>query len=136
MAVVVICTALVFFWAVHRSGYDLKHGFLLFAASREFYLVPFFGWTKWAIDGFLQGQYLYTLGGTILLLACCLIVVVFFLRFDKDITEQAVADAEEASAFLRRAKANGGRARIEDGKVKRVKGEFAPEQKQSYPRTC
>ena len=51
---------------------------------------------------------------------------VFFLRFDKDITEQAVADAEEASAFLRRAKANGGRARVEDGKVKRVKGEFAP----------
>ena len=58
VTVVVICTALVFFWAVHRSGYDLKSGFLLFAASREFYLVPFFGWTKWAIDGFLQGQYL------------------------------------------------------------------------------
>ena len=56
----------------------------------------------------------------------CLVIVVFFLRFDKDITEQAVADAEEASAFLRRAKANGGRARVEDGKVKRVKGEFAP----------
>ena len=126
VAVVVICTALVFLWAVHQSGYDLENGFLLFAASREFYLVPFFGWTKWAIDGFLQGQYLFTLGGTFLLLACCLVIVVFFLRFDKDITEQAVADAEEASAFLRRAKANGGRARIEDGKVKSVKGGFAP----------
>ena len=126
VTVVVICTALVFLWAVHQSGYDLENGFLLFAASREFYLVPFFGWTKWAIDGFLQGQYLFTLGGTFLLLACCLVIVVFFLRFDKDITEQAVADAEEASAFLRRAKANGGRARIEDGKVKSVKGGFAP----------
>ena len=126
VAVVVICTALVFLWAVHQSGYDLENGFLLFAASREFYLVPFFGWTKWAIDGFLQGKYLFTLGGTFLLLACCLVIVIFFLRFDKDITEQAVADAEEASAFLRRAKANGGRARIEDGKVKSVKGGFAP----------
>ena len=126
LAVAVVCTALVFFWSVYQSNYDLKNGFFIFAASREFYLVPFFGWAKWAIDGYLHSQYLFTLGGTGLLLACCLIIVVFFLRFNKDITEQAVADAEEASAFLRRAKENGGRARIEDGKVKRVKGEFAP----------
>lgn len=126
VTVVVICTALVFFWSVHQSEYDLKNGFFLFASSRQFYLVPFFGWTKWAIDSFLQGKYFFSLGGTGLLLLCSLIIVFFFLRFDKDITEQAVADAEEASAFLRRAKANGGRARIEDGKVKKVKGEFAP----------
>ena len=119
LAVAVVCTALVFFWSVYQSNYDLKNGFFIFAASREFYLVPFFGWAKWAIDGYLHSQYLFTLGGTGLLLACCLIIVVFFLRFNKDITEQAVADAEEASAFLRRAKENGGRARIEDGKVKR-----------------
>ena len=44
MAVVVICTALVFLWAVHQSGYDLENGFLLFAARPgNFILVPFFG---------------------------------------------------------------------------------------------
>ena len=42
-----------------------------------------------------------------------------------------MADAEEASAFLRRAKANGGRARIEDGKVKRVKGGICSRSKSS-----
>ena len=47
LAVAVVCTALVFFWSVYQSNYDLKNGFFIFAASREFYLVPFFGWAKW-----------------------------------------------------------------------------------------
>ena len=46
LAVAVVCTALVFFWSVYQSNYDLKNGFFIFAASREFYLVPFFGWAK------------------------------------------------------------------------------------------
>ena len=62
MAVVVICTALVFLWAVHQSGYDLENGFLLFAASREFYLVPFFRLDQVGDRRFPSGQVSFYLG--------------------------------------------------------------------------
>ncbi|HIZ66691.1 MAG TPA: putative ABC exporter domain-containing protein [Candidatus Blautia pullicola] len=118
-------TAAIFLYEVWKSDFVLQGGFMNFALSKEFYLVPFMGWAKLAMNSFMEGEYLYTLLSLLLLLACCLVMAGLFLRFRGEITEQAVEDAQEVTAYVKRAKANGGRARVEDGKVKNVKGEFA-----------
>lgn len=123
-AVFCLCTAAVFFISSHRAGYDWKAGFLDFVLGREFYYVPFFGWAKWALNAFLERQYPDMFGGIGLLLVSNALMVVFFLRFKENIAEQAVADAETVSEYLRRAKANGGTAQDFRKKLKRVKGEF------------
>lgn len=123
-AVFCVLTAAVFLVSAHRTGYDMKAGLLDFILSREFCYVPFFGWAKWALNAFLEREYLPVLLGTGLLLAADVLMVVFFLRFQKDIAEQAVADAEAVSEYVRRVKANGGMAQSSDRKIKRVKGDF------------
>lgn len=125
VAVLLVPAATVFLYEVWNSDFALKGGFMNFALSREFYLVPFMGWAKLAMNSFMEGDYLYTLLALVLLLACCMGMAGIFLRFKGEITEQAVEDAREVTAYVQRAKANGGRARVEDGKVKNVKGEFA-----------
>lgn len=121
---VVFSAAAVFFLSVQRTGYDLKNGYMDFALSREFYMVPFFGWGKWAINAFSQGNYLSMLWGILLLGGCNLVLGILFLHFQKDIVEQAVEDAQSVSDYMRKVRANKGNSIMDTKKVKRIKGEF------------
>ena len=119
-----LLAAAVFFLSVQRTGYDLKNGYMDFALSREFYMVPFFGWGKWAINAFSQGNYLSMLWGILLLGGCNLVLGILFLHFQKDIVEQAVEDAQSVSDYMRKVRANKGNSIMDTKKVKRIKGEF------------
>lgn len=121
---VVFSAAAVFFLSVQRTGYDLKNGYMDFALSREFYMVPFFGWGKWAINAFSQGNYVSMLWGILLLGGCNLVLGILFLHFQKDIVEQAVEDAQSVSDYMRKVRANKGNSIMDTKKVKRIKGEF------------
>lgn len=121
---VVFSAAAVFFLSVQRTGYDLKNGYMDFALSREFYMVPFFGWGKWAINAFSQGNYVSMLWGILLLVGCNLVLGILFLHFQKDIVEQAVEDAKSVSDYMRKVRANKGNSIMDTKKVKGIKGEF------------
>lgn len=121
---VVFSAAAVFFLSVQRTGYDLKNGYMDFALSREFYMVPFFGWGKWAINAFSQGNYVSMLWGILLLVGCNLVLGILFLHFQKDIVEQAVEDAQSVSDYMRKVRANKGNSIMDTKKVKGIKGEF------------
>ena len=121
---VVFSAAAVFFLSVQRTGYDLKNGYMDFALSREFYMVPFFGWGKWAINAFSQGNYVSMLWGIPLLVGCNLVLGILFLHFQKDIVEQAVEDAQSVSDYMRKVRANKGNSIMDTKKVKGIKGEF------------
>lgn len=121
---VVFSAAAVFFLSVQRTGYDLKNGYMDFALSREFYMVPFFGWGKWAINAFSQGNYVSMLWGILLLVGCNLVLDILFLHFQKDIVEQAVEDAQSVSDYMRKVRANKGNSIMDTKKVKGIKGEF------------
>lgn len=121
---VVFSAAAVFFLSVQRTGYDLKNGYMDFALSREFYMVPFFGWGKWAINAFSQGNYVSMLWGILLLVDCNLVLGILFLHFQKDIVEQAVEDAKSVSDYMRKVRANKGNSIMDTKKVKGIKGEF------------
>ena len=121
---VVFSAAAVFFLSVQRTGYDLKNGYMDFALSREFYMVPFFGWGKWAINAFSQGNYVSMLWGIPLLVGCNLVLGILFLHFQKDIVEQAVEDAKSVSDYMRKVRANKGNSIMDTKKVKGIKGEF------------
>lgn len=121
---VVFSAAAVFFLSVQRTGYDLKNGYMDFALSREFYMVPFFGWGKWAINAFSQGNYVSMLLGILLLVGCNLVLGILFLHFQKDIVEQAVEDAQSVSDYMRKVRANKGNSIMDTKKVKGIKGEF------------
>lgn len=121
---VVFSVAAVFFLSVQRTGYDLKNGYMDFALSREFYMVPFFGWGKWAINAFSQGNYVSMLWGILLLVGCNLVLGILFLHFQKDIVEQAVEDAQSVSDYMRKVRANKGNSIMDTKKVKGIKGEF------------
>lgn len=121
---VVFSAAAVFFLSVQRTGYDLKNGYMDFALSREFYMVPFFGWGKWAINAFSQGNYVSMLWGILLLVGCNLVLGILFLHFQKDIVEQAVEDAQSVSNYMRKVRANKGNSIMDTKKVKGIKGEF------------
>ena len=95
-----------------------------FALSREFYMVPFFGWGKWAINAFSQGNYVSMLWGILLLVGCNLVLGILFLHFQKDIVEQAVEDAKSVSDYMRKVRANKGNSIMDTKKVKGIKGEF------------
>lgn len=116
--------AVVFFLSLKRSGYSMEAGFLSFAMGREFHFVPVFGWAKWVLDALIQKNYIGIIPGMLLLLACNLVLVVLFLGFRGDIAEQAVADAQAVSDYVRKTKANKGNARTEYKKIKKIKGEF------------
>ena len=121
---VVFSAAAVFFLSVQRTGYDLKNGYMDFALSREFYMVPFFEWGKWAINAFSQGNYVSMLWGILLLVGCNLVLGILFLHFQKDIVEQAVEDAKSVSDYMRKVRANKGNSIMDTKKVKGIKGEF------------
>lgn len=121
---VVFSAAAVFFLSVQRTGYDLKNGYMDFALSQEFYMVPFFGWGKWAINAFSQGNYVSMLWGILLLVGCNLVLGILFLHFQKDIVEQAVEDAKSVSDYMRKVRANKGNSIMDTKKVKGIKGEF------------
>ncbi len=121
---VVFSAAAVFFLSVQRTGYDLKNGYMDFALSQEFYMVPFFGWGKWAINAFSQGNYVSMLWGILLLVGCNLVLGILFLHFQKDIVEQAVEDAQSVSDYMRKVRANKGNSIMDTKKVKGIKGEF------------
>lgn len=121
---VAFSAAAVFFLSVQRTGYDLKNGYMDFALSREFYMVPFFGWGKWAINAFSQGNYVSMLWGILLLVGCNLVLGILFLHFQKDIVEQAVEDAQSVSDYMRKVRANKGNSIMDTKKVKGIKGEF------------
>lgn len=121
---VVFSAAAVFFLSVQRTGYDLKNGYMDFALSQEFYMVPFFGWGKWAINAFSQGNYVSMLLGILLLVGCNLVLGILFLHFQKDIVEQAVEDAQSVSDYMRKVRANKGNSIMDTKKVKGIKGEF------------
>lgn len=121
---VVFSAAAVFFLSVQRTGYDLKNGYMDFALSREFYMVPFFGWGKWAINAFSQGNYVSMLWGILLLVGCNLVLGILFLHFQKDIVEQAVEDAKSVSDYMRKVRVNKGNSIMDTKKVKGIKGEF------------
>lgn len=123
-AVILLAAGSVLFVSMHRSGYEWKNGLMDFALSKDFYYIPFFGWAKWVLNSFLEGNYGAMLPGFLLLLACDTVLVVLFLRFKADIVEQAVKDAEEVSEYMKKTKANGGFAQSERKKVKKIKGEF------------
>ena len=121
---VVFSAAAVFFLSVQRTGYDLKNGYLDFAMSKEFYMVPFFGWGKWVMNAFSQGDYLSMFLALVLLVGSNLILGILFLHFQKDIVEQAVEDAQSVSDYMRKVRANKGNSIMDTRKVKRIKGEF------------
>ena len=87
-------------------------------------MVPFFGWGKWAINAFSQGNYVSMLWGILLLVGCNLVLGILFLHFQKDIVEQAVEDAQSVSDYMRKVRANKGNSIMDTKKVKGIKGEF------------
>lgn len=120
---VVFSAAAVFFLSVQRTGYDLKNGYMDFALSREFYMVPFFGWGKWAINALAREIICLCFGES-----CCLVdasgIGHFVFAFSEDVVEQAVEDAQSVSDYMRKVRANKGNSIMDTKKVKRIKGEF------------
>ena len=75
--------AVVFLLAVQRTGYDLKTGYVEFALGKDFFYVPFFGWAKWVLNAFLEGDLFGILPGLALLLGSNLVLAVLFLNLKK-----------------------------------------------------
>lgn len=114
---------LVFLLSCMDTDFKLKEGFLAFAQGEQFYYIPFFGWAKWAMNSFIEGNPAGAFLGILLLLVFDIAAAAAFLRFDKDIAEQAAADAQEVTAYLRNVKEHGTQP-VELKKVKRVKADF------------
>ena len=115
--------AVLFLISCMDTDFQLREGFLNFALGENFYYLPFFGWAKWAMNSFIEGNGAGAVLGVLLLLVFNAAAAVAFLRFDQDIAEQAAADAEEVTAYVKSVRERGVQP-VETKKVKQVRAVF------------
>lgn len=125
MIVVVFLSLVVIIFGITllQSDFDFQRGLLNFLESPLFYIVPIFGWAKLALVSYVEANYMLTTVGIVLIGVALGIVYYFFTSFKGEFYEKAMQDAEEFSAYYKRAKA-GKDVSLENKKIKDVTMEF------------
>lgn len=106
-----------------QSDFNLQNGLLNFLESPLFYIVPIFGWAKLALIGYVEAAYMLTAAGLIMIAIALYVVYYFFTSFQGEFYEKAMQDAEEFTAYYRKAKA-GKDVSLENKKIKDVTMDF------------
>lgn len=84
-----------FLITLSRNNFVFASGFNAFLHATEFYFIPFFGWMKYGLISFINGDILIAVAMLCLLLFSCAIVIYLFINYKDDFYEAAIKDAED-----------------------------------------
>lgn len=88
-----------------------------FTQSSLFHIIPFFGWLKWMLVSFVQGNIINVFISFGLLLGMTIISILLLVSYKEDFYEQALNDGIELSKMTKEAR-SGKRTSFEEMKVK------------------
>lgn len=91
----ILIVGALFMVSLSRNNFVLASGFNAFLQATEFYFIPFFGWVKYGLISFVNGDLLIALVMLFLLVFSCAIVIYFFINYRDDFYEAAIKDAED-----------------------------------------
>ena len=117
---VLVITLALFAKSFIVSGFDIHEGVSLFLADDLFYFLPVFGFTKWSLVGYLNGNMLSCIGGFVLNIVIGLLLWYFVVNIKGNFYEQVMDDALWADEVKKNAKQGKTKSQI-DGKVHDVK---------------
>lgn len=102
LAIIVIMLVFVGY-AYLSSDFDIRAALLNFVLSKEFYFVPVLGWSKYALEGLGNSNYVALFVGIGLLLLVALLLSILMINTKGNFYEKAMVDAVEFSESYKKA---------------------------------